>query len=130
MRSRARRSAVLLVEPISNTKLSDARRWLRQLIGQEDFACELVLTELITNAVAHGDGSHIRVHATFAPDVLDVEVVNSVRELPELSSSRIVAPSPDPYRGRGLQLIRRLAEIDWESANGRISVRAHVPIVA
>ena len=118
----------LIVTRTSETKLSDARRWLRQQTDLNDLCCELVLTELITNALEHGAGGTVRVHATLSSDALDVEVTNTVDPDLVMPSFDAPLPGPDQGRGRGLHLIRHLADVDQRNTDGLLSVHARVPI--
>jgi anti-sigma regulatory factor (Ser/Thr protein kinase) len=70
----------------------------------EDVA--LVVSELVTNAVVHGDGD-ITLNVTVALDSVRVEVGDREPELPD----RLVA-ALDAESGRGLLLVSRIAR-DW-----------------
>lgn len=123
-----RSSAILIVERNSQTRLSDARTWLRKHFDVHDQSCELVLTELISNALEHGDGGMIRVRVALDSTCLDVEVSNSVSEAPTIPSEKPTAPDPEKVRGRGLFLILQLADLRQRTADGRLSMHARVPL--
>jgi anti-sigma regulatory factor (Ser/Thr protein kinase) len=70
----------------------------------EDVA--LVVSELVTNAVLHGDGD-VTLNVVVSTDAVHVEVGDREPELPDQADPRLDAES-----GRGLLLVSRLAT-EW-----------------
>ncbi|MEU8139491.1 ATP-binding protein [Streptodolium elevatio] len=70
---------------------------------------ELLLSELVTNAVLHTDVPHIDVRITLVEHVLRVEVFDDSDRAP-VHRDRDVARSVTAEGGRGLQLVAALAD--------------------
>lgn len=89
--------------------VAGARRWLRELLGQWHRAplgdvAELVLSELVTNAVLHSPGP-LRVSVSHRGGCLALEVVDAnAEDLPVVSPYSVDAPT-----GRGMQVVEQLA---------------------
>ncbi|MEZ5239654.1 MAG: ATP-binding protein [Microthrixaceae bacterium] len=97
--------------------------------GVED--AELVVSELVTNAVEHGNGETVTVvvRAT-PPDQLEVSVRNEV----DPSSVRVppqpwVMPEVTAVRGRGLAVVENLSsEASAEVEDATVEIRATVAV--
>ncbi|MER5259842.1 ATP-binding protein [Streptomyces sp. NPDC002855] len=93
----------------------EARRLVRAAFeawGVEDYvdAAQVVISELVTNAVRHTRGGFIRIIVERpGPDRLLLAVVDTSHDLPCLG-----IPVADDVRGRGLVLVDALAE-HWGS---------------
>lgn len=97
--------------PSSVSTPAAARAFARETLDRghatvriEDVA--LVVSELVTNAVVHGDGD-ITLDVVVADDAIRVEVEDREPELPDRLESRLDAES-----GRGLLLVSRIAR-EW-----------------
>lgn len=88
----------LVREAVAGTQLDDAT--VTDL--------QLAVSELVTNAVVHGNGASIAVEVTVAPDLVTCAVVSDGQTLPEISSW--VAPVDGRSSGRGLSIVRALAD--------------------
>lgn len=93
------------------TAPATARAFAREALerGQAEVHIEdvaLVVSELVTNAVVHGDGE-ITLHVTVAHDAVRVEVEDREPELPDRLPAALDAES-----GRGLLMVSRIAR-DW-----------------
>ncbi len=83
---------------------------------------QLAVSELVTNAVVHGNGASIAVEVTIAPDVVNCAVAADGQTLPEVSAW--VAPVDGRSSGRGLAIVRALADAVAVEVDGdRILVR-------
>ena len=89
---------------------SRARHALRALLeplGLDTDAAELLVSELVSNAVRYAGGGEVLVRARLADGLLRVEVLDSSEVVPPLPSE----PAPaDAESGRGLLLVEALAE--------------------
>jgi anti-sigma regulatory factor (Ser/Thr protein kinase) len=98
-----------------------ARRELRALDGALASAraadAQLLVSELVTNAVMHARGEGgIRLRVRLAPDRLRVEVYDPGRGfVPTRPPPR---PPPEHPHGRGIYLLERMAD-RWSSASTR-----------
>jgi anti-sigma regulatory factor (Ser/Thr protein kinase) len=86
-----------------------ARSVLRPLgehLGSRTDDVTLLVSELLANAVEHGQGEVVELRMSVLDGRVRAEVIDGGQgfELPP--------PDPDPGRGRGLQLVDRLA-VDW-----------------
>jgi anti-sigma regulatory factor (Ser/Thr protein kinase) len=94
-----------------------ARTWLLQFLrarGWPDIRCqdaELVISELVTNALRHGLGEIVVRGSLTDDDELQVSVTDSGQELPEIQPI-----DPDRVGGVGLRIVDRLAT-DWGVAS-------------
>jgi anti-sigma regulatory factor (Ser/Thr protein kinase) len=98
---------VVHLEP-SNAAPSQARRAVRRVVGQivpEDVTetAELLVSELVTNAITHGAGI-VTVSIDCAGHSLSVTVSDDEPTEPELQPER-----PMSMNGRGLRMIESLA---------------------
>jgi anti-sigma regulatory factor (Ser/Thr protein kinase) len=90
-----------------------ARRWLGQFLDEHHRPAaqrqdaELVVSELVTNALRHGLGDVVVRSALTDDDVLQVSVTDSGPELPELQPV-----DPDRIGGVGLRIVDRVAS-EW-----------------
>ncbi len=92
--------------PASPASVPEARRWSEpffEQVGAGDDAV-LVVSELVTNAVQHGEGPVLVRIVTGEPT--RVEVMDA-RPLDGLA---VAAPDPDRQGGRGLFLVQALAD--------------------
>lgn len=93
-----------------NFAAREARRFVRQLLQQQRTpdevvdVVELLASELVTNAVRHGDGPR-QLRCVFENDQLTVSVSDGSEAPPTLQS-----PAPLDPHGRGLRLVAMLAE--------------------
>jgi anti-sigma regulatory factor (Ser/Thr protein kinase) len=74
----------------------------------------LMVSELATNALRHGDGA-VTLRMVVAPDALIVEVADEGR------SSVAISPSPGASGGWGLRIVDELAD-DWGATVGSTRV--------
>lgn len=108
--------------PNDTTASTVARRAVREVAvdGTDGGALDdflVIVSELVTNAVEHGEGP---VHLTLEsePARLAVSVVDHHRCLP-----RIADPHEDETRGRGLRIVDALAEawgVTFSRDNGKV----------
>ena len=91
--------------PSDSTASRVARAVATEVAGEaDDFL--IVVSELVTNAVDHGDAPvHLRVHRDPDDGALAVEVTDCARRVPVLGS-----PGPLDTRGRGLRIVDALAD--------------------
>ena len=94
--------------PMESTAAAIARQHVRDVASttNEVIDAELVASELVTNAWAHGRGT-ITMTITVADDVMRLEVCSDSDGVPHQ-----VASSDESPEGRGLLLIEKLAS-DW-----------------
>ncbi len=88
---------------------SRARAALRSMLeplGLDADAAELLVSELVGNAVRYAGGGEVLVRARLAAGRLRVEVLDSSEVVPPLPTP----PAPDAESGRGLLLVEALAE--------------------
>jgi anti-sigma regulatory factor (Ser/Thr protein kinase) len=95
---------------------TSARRWATGCLsawGIDELVddASLVVSELVTNAVMHGEGE-IGVRLVRAIDALRIEVSDDGDGEP-----RQLAPRPDEVTGRGLRIVSRLAAV-WGVHHG------------
>ncbi|MFD5182509.1 ATP-binding protein [Streptomyces sp. NPDC058372] len=116
------------------TAVREARETARRLLpwlgyrGELD-APVLIVSELVTNAVAHGsaveDTALLLRLAVHPCGGLSVDVTDSVAAPPELPTP---PPSCEAESGRGLLLIDALGtHLTWETAAGGKTMRAFLP---
>lgn len=89
---------------------SRARQALRRLLdplGLDADAAELLVSELVGNAVRYAGGGEVVVRARIADGLLRVEVLDSSEVVPPLPTA---VPASDAESGRGLLLVEALAE--------------------
>lgn len=97
--------------PAQPRVVADARRavtaWCRgwELVHLAD-SVELLVSEMVTNAVVHGIGP-VQVHGAFDGSRIRVEVQDNAAAVPE---GRVTAATELDEHGRGLQLIAMLAD--------------------
>ena len=95
--------------PASVSTPAAARAFAREAVesGLPDVRIEdvaLVVSELVTNAVVHGEGD-ITLNVVVAPDTVHVEVEDREPELPGQVDAAL-----DSESGRGLLLVSRIAK--------------------
>ena len=123
----ASQPAELFVDRQSPERLRSARRWLASVLGERDSASELVLTELVTNAIEHGADGPIHVSVAVDHDgVVELGVTNEITESVKVPLSVAGCPSVDGERGRGIYLVRALAELEPEIHTNQLTMRARV----
>lgn len=110
------RTDLAIIElPADVSRAGEARRLVRRASTEADADpavvddLQLIASELFTNAVEHGDGTVVTVRVVARDATIGVSVENVGR--------RAVAPSehwtvsaPDARSGRGLGIVRRLAD--------------------
>lgn len=88
--------------------VADARRWLAEMLGATNPACEdavLLLSEAFTNSVRHSRGEHITVLAFVTTSIVRVKVIDRGGDtLPRY------VDDPCGEGGRGLPIIQALAQ--------------------
>jgi anti-sigma regulatory factor (Ser/Thr protein kinase) len=96
--------------PATPEAVADARRWLTELLGAENPACDdavLLLSEAFTNSVRHSDGDTVIVFAFVTESDVRVKVIDQGGDtLPHY------VDDPQGEGGRGLPIMRALAR-DW-----------------
>jgi len=115
------------------TSARAARQFVTELLGEhratpaavED--CALVVSELVTNIIEHGDGSAFVIFLDVAdPAWWDIEVTGRAPELPQLvlePETWTIADAED-VSGRGLGIVRHLMDdVITDTADGQLSVR-------
>jgi anti-sigma regulatory factor (Ser/Thr protein kinase) len=111
------RSLRIPAEPVS---VSAARRFMTELLTGLGCTCtlrddaELMLSELVTNAVRHQRDGKIEITAVLRGPALRVSVTDDSSEVPmprsgKAPSSAEIGPSGESASGRGLLLIEQLA---------------------
>lgn len=87
---------------------------------------ELVVSELVANAVEHGDGGPLEVHVVrVGHSAIELTVRN--RTHGSLPPEPWAMPGPEAVRGRGLAVVSRLAtSVECWDDRGRIAVRVVV----
>jgi len=107
----------MVVLPRDIDAVGAARRWLAEFLDghhrsvTETQDAELVVSELVTNALRHGLGDVVLRSALTDDDVLQVSVTDSGPELPELQPV-----DPDRIGGVGLRIVDRLSS-EWGVAS-------------
>jgi DNA-binding NarL/FixJ family response regulator len=93
--------------PLEASSVRTARTLLREALGDAGddvlFALELLVSEVVTNALTHA-GSAPRIEAQLTPETIRVAVYDAVRTLP---AHRV--PDEASPGGRGLHLLDRVA---------------------
>ncbi|MER6131889.1 ATP-binding protein [Streptomyces sp. NPDC001815] len=87
-----------------------ARAWFRHTCRMSDDRTEtvvLILSELVTNAIAHGRGHDIALHATMS---VDGAVCLEVNDFTFSDAPQPLSVGPEAENGRGLWLVRRSVE--------------------
>ena len=89
--------------------------------------CALVISELVTNIIEHGDGStFVIVLDVSDPEWWDIEVTSGAPDAPQLvlePETWAVAGAED-VSGRGLGIVRHLMDhVSTDSTGGQLSVR-------
>jgi anti-sigma regulatory factor (Ser/Thr protein kinase) len=117
--------------PATPAALKDVRRRVAEFLDEHDVDAEssqhalAVAHELAANAVAHGsgDGDEVEVRAELDGERLLIVVSDAARH-----GGVPYALSPDEQRerGRGLQVVERLAEWSESIVGGRREVRAEL----
>ncbi|MEV8058780.1 ATP-binding protein [Streptomyces antimycoticus] len=96
-------------------RVRDMRRLARArlcLCDLDDMAddVELIVSELITNAIQHSHGTQVTMTLRLVSEVLRLTVRDDTRRRP-----RIQRPRDEAENGRGLFLVRQIAEQHWGS---------------
>lgn len=95
-----------LVLPCVPEAARTARHALRGLLPGTSDVAELLLTEVVANAVRHAGHGEVTVRAHLLSGLLRVEVLDGSPDLPPDAGD----PGPEAESGRGLLLIEALAE--------------------
>jgi anti-sigma regulatory factor (Ser/Thr protein kinase) len=91
---------------------ADARGWLTSFLHERDvdeptmMDATLIVSELVTNALRHGEGSTV-LRATLSPTEVQLSVTDSGDGEP-----RMLPPDPDRIGGLGLIVVDRIAA-EW-----------------
>jgi anti-sigma regulatory factor (Ser/Thr protein kinase) len=91
---------------------ADARSWIDQFLAAEGIDedvrdnAQLIVSELVTNALMHGDGAPV-VRASASKRVVHIAVTDSGDELPE-----VLPFEPGRIGGLGLVIVGRIAD-EW-----------------
>lgn len=97
------------VFPRELTSVAASRHWIRRVLvghGAGEARCddaELIVSELVTNALRHGLGEVVA-RVTVAGDEVQIAVTDSGAELPQLRAQRT-----DQIGGMGLYIVQRVA---------------------
>jgi anti-sigma regulatory factor (Ser/Thr protein kinase) len=87
----------------------------------------LVVSELVTNIIEHGDGSGLNILIDVTdPDWWEIEVVGGVADVPGnlLQPDTWTVADADEASGRGLGIVRHLMDaVEASAASGKISIR-------
>lgn len=119
-------SHLIIVDHIPG-RLSTTRKWLQKTLGERDAGSELVLTELVTNAIEHGAGGPVDVTvSTQTPEQVEIIVENATSEPPQLPPPTDTPPPTTNTRGRGLFIVRSIADVQSEYDAGRVQVKANL----
>ncbi|MET9149241.1 ATP-binding protein [Streptomyces sp. NPDC004042] len=99
-----------LPPPADELRVSSIRRVTRERLTSCGLACvaddaTLVVSELITNAILHSGGRHVRLTLDLHDDVLNIRVHDGVRGPGPIAQ----CPEYDDERGRGLALVQEIA---------------------
>jgi len=122
---------VVCTFPSVSFSARQARRFVRaelsQLAGAEAVVddLDLVVSELVANAIQHGDGSNIVVSVDGRSAIwFAVAVSNGVAtSRPPMDPTTWAVAATDQPSGRGLGIVRRLAEeIDVAESDGNLHV--------
>ena len=101
----------------------EVRRFLVELPSDLVDDLELVVAELVTNAVEHGTGSWIVVELGIDPDVVSIAVTQEGGSDLGDPTSWIMPPMAS-RTGRGLALVRILVDaVEWSRSDNLIKVR-------
>jgi hypothetical protein len=103
---------------------ADARAWVRTLLPHNSDDAELVISELVTNAMVHGPGT-AQCRAIIDGDAITVEVSQVAQgdvHLPRSTNTQAIG-------GRGLTIVEAVSD-QWGSrfADGYFTVWATLPI--
>lgn len=94
------------------TSVGEARSWIEAFLAERSIGnpvrddAQLVVSELVTNAVMHGDGGLV-LRASITDSVVQVSVTDSGDRLPE-----VLPVDPSRIGGLGLIVVDRIAS-DW-----------------
>lgn len=127
--SSAAGDALVLDNP-TTAELAAVREWTRDILGARVNDVELVLTELLTNAIVHGSPGIIVVTITPRHGNVVVSVTNPTPRLPRPARlDETISPSGDfSRRGRGLLIAASIAEsLTATRSRGTLEVCATVP---
>ena len=111
------------------SEIPRARREVRRFLSDQRLGSdiiddlELVVVELVTNAVEHGAGQRVGVELEIIPDVVSISVEHEGgADLGDPSNWDM--PPKERRSGRGLALVRRLVDdVEWSATAGRLNVR-------
>lgn len=103
--------------------LDQVRAWGVPLDDETVDAVRLVASELITNAVVHGEGP-ITIVLHHRPGRLVIDVLDESPAMPQMGCAEA-----DEESGRGLELVTFLvARLEWEPCDGGKRVRAEIAL--
>lgn len=122
-------SAAISFSSGSTCVLLKLRLWARELMGHRNNDVELLITELVTNAIEHGDPGTVAVAIERDEDEVIVAVTSpSSSKKPEIEIPSAPA-DPGTLGGRGLLIAQALSTkfyIDYR--RDVVEVTAHIPI--
>jgi anti-sigma regulatory factor (Ser/Thr protein kinase) len=107
---------------------SRARRWVDRLLHERGVSepvresARLVSSELVTNALRHGQG-RIEVRVTMLDEFLRIEVVDEGAD----QAPAVRQPTSDDSGGWGLRIVDQLA-VQWGVFEGTTHVWADLPL--
>ncbi len=115
------------------TSARAARQFVTELLRQRGATpavvgdCALVVSELVTNIIEHGDGSDFVIVLDVAdPAWWDVEVTGGAADAPlmVLEPEMWTIAGADDVSGRGLGIVRHLMDhVTTDTSGGQLSVR-------
>ena len=121
----------LRVPGIEAADVPVVRRFVRECLSDiPDGAArdlELIASELVTNAWTHGTLADVRVSVAVTRDRATVTVVSASQTTPLVAEvTDWTVPEPAQLGGRGLGIVRRLADdIEIDHSGFRLAISAH-----
>jgi serine/threonine-protein kinase RsbW len=113
---------------VDTANVAEARRFVRNALVSCDADelvadLELIASELVTNAIEHGAGEFVDVAVTCDGHVVTLSVTSRGNEHQVGPSGRWRIADPDSVSGRGLGIVRRLADrIDVRRRSGELRI--------
>lgn len=124
-------TAIALRSPATSA-LSNVRRWTRTQLGGVYTDIDVVVTELVANAIKHGkDGGTVVVSLERRNDEVIVVVTNPVSADTPAFTSGVKSASPTSAGGRGLAIAKALSlDLAIVHRDDVVEVTAHIPCVS
>ncbi|MBL1115297.1 ATP-binding protein [Streptomyces sp. 110] len=85
------------------------------------YVAQVLVSEVFTNAVRHGDGEDISVAFSYAEDEVRIEVGDGSPGVPKL-----MEPDLDSEHGRGMDIVSKLAK-EWGVSSGGMTTWFTIP---